>query len=349
MFCSSVLIRVRYLVVAVIGDWDADGVVSTAEIVYSQGVLGVFPVRGTRDVFAVPTSVRHVDGAVKEILDRGANYVVFLDIAYSRYMDRALSLLKSRGVGVLYIDHHISTAIHMDSIRPCVDVVVVGRTSTAMLVYNMLRSRGVDVSDRLKAFIEAVTIIEKGSLRGLKPVDRKLVDIVASMSRALTKAKDRDLWFRVVKWLTEPLPLAALPFTSPITLFVNESRNRMEELKTAAMEIAMGCTKIFSVRFADIRGRRYPFKPTAIASALHRILKSPVALLAKSNSGDDILIMKSSDTTAYDIALHLYKKGLVEDVMGHQTLTIMLVKIGVGREQIEQAIREFMISGPAGI
>lgn len=337
------------MVVAVIGDWDADGVVSAAQVLYSQGVLGVYPLKGRHRVMLVPASVRSIVDAAKEVVEEGASYVVVLDIAYSRYTDKAFSYFRSNNLDVLYIDHHISTAIHLDAIKPKIKNVVVGRTSTAMLVYNQLKSVGVDVSERLKAFIEAVTIIERGERRYSKQVSVKLIDIIASLSRALVNSKNRDLWVRVVQWLTEPLPFISLPFAIDITKFTKPSPEHLRELKAIANEIALSAKKIFDVRFIDIRGTRYTHKSTAIASALHRLLKTPVVLLARNRRGEDILIIKSRGTIAYDLALYLYRKGIAEDIMGHQTLIIMLLKPGVSQQNIANYIREFLVNGPAGI
>jgi hypothetical protein len=44
--------------VVVIGDWDADGFVSAAEVVFSQEVVGVYPVRGKHSAIAYPSTPR---------------------------------------------------------------------------------------------------------------------------------------------------------------------------------------------------------------------------------------------------------------------------------------------------
>lgn len=334
-----------FMVVAIIGDWDADGVISAAEIFYSQNLLGAYPVKGRCDILLIPTSARSIDKAVEEIHGYSINYAVILDVAYSRYMDKALSVLHSRGTKVIYIDHHISTAIHIDSIRPKVESVIVGQTSTAMLVYNILKSMGIDISERLKAFVEAVTIIEKGDRRhSAKRVNKKLIDIVATLSRSLVISKNRDMWIRVVKWLTEPLPMVSLPFAANINQFVQPQLGYLKEIKVVANEIALSSIKIFNIRFIDIRGRRYPYKSTSIASALYRLLRTPIILLSKNRHGQNILVLKSSGTLAYDIALYLYKKNIAEDLMGHQTLVIMLLKPDVDKETIINSIREAIIS-----
>jgi len=335
--------------VAVVSDWDADGVVSAAQILYSQSVLGVYPFRGRRDVLLVPSSVREVADAVGEVVRSGASHVFILDIAFSKYMDRALETLRSKDVKVFYIDHHISTAIHLDSIRPRVENIVLGKTSTAMLVYNHLKSVGVELSERLKAFVEAVTIIEKGGRQRVKEVHTKLIDIVASLSRKLVGSRDRELWNKVVRWLAQPLPTLSLPFASDITLFAKSSQEHLRELKAIASEVALSAARVLNVRFVDIRGRKYPYKSTAIATALHRLLKSPVVLLARNKRGCELLVIKSGGTLAYDMAMHLYRRGFAEDIMGHQTLVIMLLKPGVTPEKIVESIREFLFSGPAGI
>lgn len=336
---------------AIVGDWDIDGAVSSAEIFYSQAVLGLYPVKGVKDVVLVPTSARSVADAIKNIVvDHCVKYVVFLDIAYSKYMDIALSLLRSKDIGILYVDHHISTAINIDVVKAKVDLVVIGKTSTSMLVYSLLKSIGIDVSERLKAFIKAVTVIERGDREyNIKPVDKKLIDITASLSRTLTSSKDKEMWIKVIKWLTEPMPMIALPFATNIKKFIQSSTEYMRELKALANEIAISCLRLFNIRFIDIRSKNYRFKSTAIASALHRLLKTPIILLSRNSQGKDILVIKSSNSFAYDVAMYLYKKGIVEDVIGHQTLIIILLKPGIEKEKIINSIREFLVNGPAGI
>jgi len=338
------------MVVGVVADWDADGVVSAAQVFYSQEVVGGFPLKGREKVFLFPSTVRSVFEVVKEIVDSSVGFVVFLDIAYSKYMDRALRFLGSRDIGILYIDHHISTAIHVDSIKPLVNNIVLGKTSTAMLVYNQLRSVGIDINERLKAFVEAVTAIERGREKeSVKQIHGKLIDIVANLSRVLSSSRSRDLWVKVVRWLTEPLPMISMPFASDVTIFAKSSPEYIKELKSVANEIALSSRRIFNIRFVDIRNSRYPYKSTAIASALYRLFKSPIVLLTKNKKGREILIIKSRDTLAYDLGIHLYRKGVTEDIMGHQTLVIMLLKQGLNLEKIIDHVREFIVSGPAGI
>lgn len=338
------------MVIAIIGDWDADGVIATAEIFYSQGVLGLYPVKGRRDVVLVPASTRSIDKVVSDIIGQGIDYTVILDIAYSKYADKALSLLNSKGIGTLYVDHHISTAINLDRIKSMIENIVVGKISTAMLVYNLLRSAGINISERLRTFVEAVTVMEKGGdAYRIKHISRKLIDIVASISRTLVYSKDRDLWVKVIKWLVEPLPTISMPFATDVKQFIRYPSENLKEIKALASELALSAIKIFNVRLIDARGRRLPFKSTVIASAIHRLLKAPIALLSKNKYGKDLLILKSDGVQAYDIALYLYRKGFAEDIMGHQTLVILLLKPGVDKEEIVNSIREAVISGPAGI
>lgn len=331
-------------------DWDIDGAVSAAEILYSQAVLGMYPVDKKCNVELIPTSPRSIARDFRNIKDVEVEYIIILDIAYSKFMNKVLSVFKEKGVEVLYVDHHISTAIHADEIRSRTVNLVIGKSATAILVYNLLKSHGLDVTDRLRAFIEAVSVIEKGDDKfRIKSIDRRLVDIVVAISRTLIKSKSKDLWIKTVNWLTEPLPRLSIPFSIDIKQFVSRSQNDFKELKAIANEIALSAIRIFNMRFIDISHRNYPYKSTSIASALYRLLKTPVFLLAKSRRGRKILVIKSNGTLAYDIALHLYRAGIAKDIVGHQTLTISLLRPDVSKEVVLQKIREIITSGPAGI
>lgn len=340
------------MVVVVFSDWDADGVISAAEIFYSQNILGVYPVEKKREVVLIPTSVKNISKEIEVVVSSRLDleYVVFLDIAYSKTMKKNLFLIREKGVEILYVDHHISTAIHIDELKPVVNNLVFGKAATAVLVYNLLKSRGIDVSKRLKAFIEAVAMLEKEKNRKkLMSIDQKLVDIVANISRTLVMNKDKDLWIKIVKWLTQPLPILSIPFATDIKYFVEKTKNNTKDIKLLANEIALSALRIFNVRFIDIRNKKYPYKITSIASSLHRLLKTPIIILAKNKHGKEILVTKSCNSLAYDIALYLYKNNLAEDVVGHETLTISLLKPGVSKENLIQIIRKIIVNGPAGI
>ncbi len=81
--------------VLVIGDWDADGVVSAAIIYYLQEKQGKYPVAERLPVELVPSGPR----GLKEKLDnvnRSPRVLVILDIPYTRGLEEKLKEFKEK-------------------------------------------------------------------------------------------------------------------------------------------------------------------------------------------------------------------------------------------------------------
>jgi len=337
--------------ICVVGDWDADGMVSVAEIVYAQEFLGLYPARGKRSTCIFPSTPNTINLLVKPIIDRGCEYLLILDIAYSHRVQEFINKVREKSINIIYIDHHLSSIINSHAIEKIAYESFIGKAPTAILVYHLLSSLGINLTDRLKAFISSISRLEHGNIRrsGYN-INKRLIDIVANLSRYVSQKKDRELWERIVRWLSSPLPSIALPFSTEIYKLVKIEDS--SDLKIFASEIAIEAKRIFNLRFIDLRSRKVNYRASAIASALYRIFRMPIAILIKNSKGHELIVIKSRDTTAYTIALELYRRGIAVDLMGHQTLAIALIKSNTPTTIITNTLREIMIShigsGPAG-
>jgi len=95
--------------VLIVGDWDADGVVASAEIVYAQEVLGVFPVKGKATIELRPAGPR----TFSSVVSNGCwDYVIILDIPFTQDVEMGLeTLLKGPcKPKIYYFDHHRAEA-----------------------------------------------------------------------------------------------------------------------------------------------------------------------------------------------------------------------------------------------
>jgi oligoribonuclease NrnB/cAMP/cGMP phosphodiesterase (DHH superfamily) len=122
--------------VAVIGDWDADGVVSTAIVYYTQAKLGIFPLRGRRIPWTAPGGPRSFP-EVLSALTTCPRVLVILDIPYTSEVAEGLREFRSRGCTgkIYYFDHHPSTIDALPELEENLDVeAVVGRSATAVLL-----------------------------------------------------------------------------------------------------------------------------------------------------------------------------------------------------------------------
>jgi oligoribonuclease NrnB/cAMP/cGMP phosphodiesterase (DHH superfamily) len=93
--------------VAVIADWDADGVVSAALILYSQYSKGVFPLEERTKPCLIPAGPR----SIKRVVEEGKCWevVVILDIPYTSEVEETIQHLRECGARIYYFDHHSST------------------------------------------------------------------------------------------------------------------------------------------------------------------------------------------------------------------------------------------------
>lgn len=305
--------------VVVVSDWDADGIVAAAEIVYSQEFLGLYPLRGKATVTLIPSSPRSFSEDVGNV---EGSVVVILDIAFSKNVAEGLRHLRNRFSRVIYIDHHLSTIAHVETIERVANEVLIGKVPTAVLVAHIIRSLGGKLSPRLSAFVSAISIAEKG---GYAKIDRRLVEVVVKISRHLSMCKDRQVWESIVRWLASPISMSAMPFQKSIHEIVDSELvgEEVKRVRAIAMELAPGAMKLANLRIVDAR-KFQNVKLTALASQLYRVLKLPVIVIG-AKRGKVLLVIRARSDLPQRLALKLYEMGVLKDVGGHQSLAVGLL------------------------
>ena len=329
--------------VVVIGDWDADGVVSAAMIVYSQEVIGKFPLNGRYRVKLLPASPRTILESVSGLGCHEA--VVLLDIPYTSDVEKALDYLKSvceESTKIYYFDHHLSTIENTARIEEKFDVyIVVGKSPTSILVKNFLERLHIRFPVRLVEFAKAIGILEKSART---EANKQIVSIAASISKLFNRDKSRDLWISYVRWLSSPLPFEKPPMYSitgdPLKAGMEASRELDAEAKNLAMELIFKAKNLGYVKFVDARGKRGKGSIMGVVSALYKMVKFPIAVLVSKNTGETLLVIRSPDKRAKRLAEKLANEGLLEDVGGHETLTVSKVKDGIDIRDLEEALRK---------
>ncbi len=322
--------------VLIIGDWDADGVIASALVYYAQKSAKAFPYKGEAVVNLVPSGPRGLSKRLASCSD----YVVILDIPVTEEVVAALSSYRSRcrSSTVIYIDHHDSTAEASKALEGMGILVVTGKEPTSLLVKRLLEGMGVRVHSRLQGFVDAVGVLE-GARGG---VDKSQVDVVASISKAMNKARSEDAWRRLVEWAADVLPGA--PVLPERIGMLEEAEEADKEVVDAAMELAMGAPTVGLVVFVDARKRWRRPGATALAAQIQKIVKRPVALLVEREDGARILVIRSSRGEAREIMEELRSMGVVEDVGGHENVATGRLSEEVTVKRLEDALRRASIS-----
>lgn len=334
--------------VTVISDWDVDGIVSAAEIVYAQEFLGVYPLKRRCRVRLLPASAHTFPQAVHEIMGNSYDAVVVLDIPYTHNLIRGLKELRKVSKNIVYFDHHISTMISMKKLESVVGELVVTRAPTALAVAHMLRSLGARLSPRLEVFVKAASAIERGTRSSLSPTQRNLLRLVVAISQTLSQTKDRTLWERLVRWLSSPLSFSAMPFSQSLESIIGSKDRRMyiDEVKALANELAIEALKIYNLRLVDVRRKKLGnVKLTTLASALHRVLRAPVALVGYSRrTGVPLLVLRSRNDLPYRLALKLWRDGVLSEVGGHQSIAICVLRQDYPIAELASILRRTLVS-----
>jgi len=310
----------------IVADWDADGAVSAAILVYLQRNR-LFPIKDKLDIHLLPAGAREVTSVI-----RGFNgcprFVALLDIPYTNGLEKVLKNTKNvcKETKILYVDHHLSTLEVAGKLKEIIDLVKVGREKpTSLHLVQLAEKEGWKIPSRLKAFAEATGYIELGR----KPPARisKIVELVASISRALKLEHDKSFWEKMINWMSNPLPIPLSKSEFQILERVKqEAQAKDEELEDAVTRLSVSAEKIGCFRFIDARKRWKRRGVTSLATRLSRKLKSPVALLAILGEGE-ILVIRTRNTAAKIIGDTLVEEKLGIDVGGHGNLAVVkLVK-----------------------
>lgn len=324
--------------VLVLGDWDSDGVISTALIEYTQKHLKKYPLEEDVEFHKTPVDPDRVKYILSQIKD---NYyaVVFLDIPYSDTLGNIVKMLKLHfGVQqVIFVDHHIASLHRVNEVKSNFDVAVVDfRKPTAALLYDELVSKGIRVHDKLKLFVEVIKYMDSG--KRVPSNLLKLFEMAKNISKALTAIRNEELWCRIVEWLADPSP-SPMPLDESVWSIAKKVvEERDKEIKDVAMNLAVSAVKVGDLRFVDAR---YTWKKrgvTALASRLSLILKAPVALVAGTNREYALLILKVPNGRAYRIAKYLLAEGIAQDIAGHPNLAIVRIPKNIDKKTLIDAL-----------
>ncbi|MCE4617349.1 MAG: phosphoesterase [Desulfurococcales archaeon] len=342
--------------VLVYGDWDADGTVATAILRYTQEILKAYPVKVECKVEAHPSGPRSLRGKI-ESMEECPTVLALLDIPYGPPVDEALQVFRQKcpNTRLIIVDHHRSTIRNTQEIENKYSAEVIsGAAPTSVLLYNLVRSLGYRVTPRLEEFTKAVGILEYAGRRtSMENVSSKMVDLAASISKALTAERDTELWNKFVDWLSSPLPFGEFKF-KPRTVSVERkvevieaskkiADERDKELKDAAIDLAMSAKNLGFIKLVDARKKWKKRGATALASRIYSIVKTPVALLVTSSGGGTLLIVRASRGMAQRIIDYLDAQGLIEDKGGHGNLAMAKLRDDVTIEKLEFILRRATI------
>ncbi|MEM1927449.1 MAG: DHHA1 domain-containing protein [Acidilobaceae archaeon] len=333
--------------VLVIADWDADGTVSAAMIVYAQEKLGVFPARQKTTVSLAPSGPRDL----REKLQGCWDYIVVLDIPCTPEVEASLAELKRGGCNstIIYFDHHDSTLESKSRLEGELEAIVFyDKGPTAMIVRSVLEKQGIKLPQRLRLLSEAVAAIE-GKARNPRDVGEKLIKIALGISKYMNKEKDSSAWCTLVKKLADVIPFDALDaelgteIQSLVARTLEVSREADEEMKAVAMEFAMSAKRVGYVRLVDARKKWEGRGASALASAIHKTVGEPVVLLVEKDDGTTLVIARSSRGEARKIVEMLADAGIVEDKGGHDNIATGRLSANISLEDFEEALRRISL------
>lgn len=328
--------------VVVIADWDADGVVASAQLVYVQERLGLFPVRSRIPVDLIPSGPR---GFKERVQGRCWDHVLVVDIPFTEDVGTGLDSMARSGCKfkLYYFDHHRSTFESSGYIeRTYGGLVVTGNMPTSVIVRNFLEKHGIRITPRLRLFVDAVSVIE--GRRSVGHVNERIVRIVAAISKHLNIKKDPSVWCKYVRWLADPIPFddIELQLGKEIPGLLDESlrvsREADEELREVAMNLAMSAKRVGYVRLVDARGKWGSRGSSALASAIHKIVGEPVILLTDRSDDVILVVIRSSRGEAGRIVELLHMLGLVEDKGGHENIAVARLAKNVTIGDLEHAL-----------
>lgn len=333
--------------VVITADWDADGVVSAAQIYYSQVHLGKFPVKSKNvNVQAIPSGPRSIIERVERF--ECGDYLVILDIPFTENVKSALEQYRARcpEAEILYFDHHEATINNLRYLEDSLKVKgFVGKTPTSIIVMNTLKSLGISLMPRLKNFAEAIYYLESPRKKKLPPsiepsVPPKVIQIAASISKTLNKKKDDETWFKFVKWLSNPLPfeddIVKLEGKGVVESAMSIGEEADKEMEKTAMDLAMQARQLGFIKFVDARSKWDKPGSSALASNIFKILRSPVAVLISRDDGTRLLIVRSGRGEAAKIMKLLLEKGVIEDLGGHDNIAVGRLSDDVTIKKLEE-------------
>jgi len=331
--------------VAVVADWDADGVVGAALVYYAQEKRGVFPVKGRERVCLIPAGPRSLG---EEIGGGCWENLVLVDIPLTDEVLAALTAYRERcpGSRIYYFDHHSSTLQAAAELEDKLGAfVVVGRSPSSVLLKRFLEGLNLRLTRRLSDFVDAVAVLEGPRRPQRVEVSRKLVEMAASISKMMNAERNREAWVKYVKWLANPLPFEdpGISLSSEkqnlIEAGLEISRQADEEVKELATELAMSAANLGYIRFVDAREKWRKRGASALASAIYKLLGQPVAVLFEKSDGSRLLVIRSGRGEAARIMDVLLEMGVVVDKGGHGNIAVARLSDDVTVRRLEASLR----------
>ncbi|MEB3780628.1 MAG: hypothetical protein GSR85_10455 [Desulfurococcales archaeon] len=329
--------------VLIVADWDADGVVAAAIMLYAQERVGRFPVEERLKPDIMPSGPR----SIAENLSSGCwDHVVILDIPYTQEVELVIKRLREEcNSKIYYFDHHNSTIENMPKLEEEYNIfVVVGKSPTAVIVSRFLEGMGVKLTPRLGEFVKAVSVLEGGGKRQAN-ISSGMVSVAASISKSLNQLRSKNAWIKYVQWLSNPIPfeIAAIKMGEDkinlVKYGMEVSKKNDEELKDIAMELAMSAKNLGFIRFVDARDKWKRRGSSALTSAIYRILNAPVAALFEKDEGSRILIIRAGEGFAEEIMKSLHDMDIIDDIGGHGNIAVARLRDEVTIKRLETALR----------
>ncbi len=321
----------------VYGDWDADGFVSTALLVYSQEKLGQYPLKTNAIIFKKPIEPEKFRYIFND-LNKQIDLLVFLDIPFTDSIGRILGIIKNHFSvkHIMYVDHHLSTFNNRELLLKNVDTLIVDTSKpTCKIIHDILVENNLNIQSRLKAFVDVITYMDTG--RRIPSNYMKLFDLIKSFSKALNITRDPDLWIRIVDWLVEPIAVSQSDLVESVKRIVDKYEREMNDL---ALDLAITSVKIGDFKFIDARSKWRRRGASALASKLAGILKSHIILWIDTRKDYTILIIKASSGKAYKLGEYLVKEKIAIDSTGHPNLAIVKIPRSVSKEELLETLHK---------
>ncbi|HEW64431.1 hypothetical protein [Fervidicoccus fontis] len=324
----------------IIGDWDADGAVSAAILSYMQNSRA-YPSNKKLVVYVRPSGPRELRKVMNDY-SGCPEFIAFLDIPYIQENFGIFEDIKKScpNTQVIYVDHHFSTIDNVEVLRKFIDKFRLGKDKpTSMHLLDIAHEIKLQLPQRLELFAKALWYIELGR----KPSDeiKETVRVVATISRALKLNREEKFWEKMVRWLSNPLPIPLGKSDLEILNKVEEEiKKRDEELEKAVEDLAISARRVGCFRFVDARKKWKRRGVSSLATRLARKFKAPVALLAKVKDGE-ILVIRTKNATAKKIADELYAIGMAVNTGGHRNISIVRLKSGYDLKKIEDVLVKY--------
>lgn len=307
--------------VLAIADWDADGAVAAAVLLYAQKYEGVYPIKKRIEIDLKPSEPY---SAFKDLNNTSCyDYLVILDIPIISISQDALREYKKicRETKIIYVDHHLSTHRELHKLTDLIDEPLVGYVPTSKILYDKILLEGAKKNPRLEMFVSTIYFMDQGLT---VPVElRNIMRLLASISKYMAHKKDYSLWIRVVEWLA-PRYIHSYLDPEALNKIYAFSKEIDQELKEIANELAISSQKLGLFRYIDARNKWRRKGASALASALYRIFKTPtIVVVSDPHDREMILVIIKYPGRAYKIAKILEEKNLAKSIGGHPSLAII--------------------------